>query len=183
MTELLIRPVRQADFNAISRIYAEAVETTSANWEWTAPDTDELLQRYLDLKEGGYPYIAGELSGEIIGYAYASPFKMREGYQWVVENSVYIHPDHFGFGYGSALLTALIDICTAQAYRQMLAVIGSSENTASIRLHEKHGFKLMGKAPGIGWKHERWQDWLLMGRPLGAGSSAPPTEIIRESAT
>ncbi|MCI5044112.1 MAG: N-acetyltransferase family protein [Aquisalinus sp.] len=182
MTEVMIRPVKQSDFDAISRIYAEAVETTTANWEWKAPSADELLRRYLELREKAYPYIVGEVAGELIGYAYASPFNLREGYQWVVEDSVYIHPDHFGRGHGSVLLAALIEICTAQSYRHMLAVIGSSDNTASIKLHEKNGFDVMGKVPGIGWKLDNWQDWVLMARPLGLGTSAPPTDIIRSIA-
>jgi L-amino acid N-acyltransferase YncA len=74
------------------------------------------------------------------------------------------------------LMQALIDACEARGYRQMIAVIGEPTNTASIRLHEKFGFTLIGIFRGIAWKHGRWLDTVQMQRTLGAGTDAPPQD-------
>ena len=83
-------------------------------------------------------------------------------------------PVRSGRGVGFALLSALIERCTALGYRQMLAVIGDSGNVASIRLHEKAGFRKVGLLPSVGFKLGRWVDAVLMQRPLGAGDSGLP---------
>jgi phosphinothricin acetyltransferase len=72
------------------------------------------------------------------------------------------------------LLPRLIERCEQAGFRLMVAVIGDSANLASIRLHERSGFRHAGLLPAIGWKHGRWLDSVLMVRPLGPGSGEPP---------
>jgi phosphinothricin acetyltransferase len=79
-----------------------------------------------------------------------------------------------GRGIGRHLLEALIRECEARDLRQMIAVIGDSGNVASIRLHERCGFRLAGTLFGVGHKHGRWLDSVLMQRALGAGETTPP---------
>ncbi len=89
------------------------------------------------------------------------------GYGNTIEDSVYVAPEAQGHGIGRALLAALIERCTADGFRQMIAVIGDTGNTASIRLHQSLGFAPVGTFSAVGWKHGRWLDSVLMQRPLG----------------
>jgi phosphinothricin acetyltransferase len=92
-----------------------------------------------------------------------------------VENSIYLRPDEAGRGTGSALLTALIDACGARGFRQMIGIVGDSANTASVRLHQRHGFRLVGTFRSVGFKHGQWLDTVLLQRELGPGDTTPPT--------
>ena len=110
----------------------------------------------------------------VAGYASYGVWRAKSGYRHTVENSVYVAPDRQGQGIGLALLPRLIERCEALGFRLMVAVIGDSANLASIRLHERCGFKHAGLLPAIGWKHGRWLDSVMMVRPLGPGASQPP---------
>lgn len=109
-----------------------------------------------------------------MGYAYAGAYRPRPAYRFSVENSVYVTPDAQGKGVGSALLSELLQRCGALGYRQVIAVIGDSENHASIRLHEKHGFRHAGGLKSIGFKFGRWVDSVIMQRAIGEGDSSLP---------
>lgn len=122
----------------------------------------------------GWPWLVAEATDQtLLGYAYATQFRDRAAYRFVCEDSIYIRDDARGQGVGKGLLAALIDCCTAQGFRQMIAVIGGAE-PASQALHASLGFALAGRLSGIGRKHGRWLDTLYMQRPLGAGSDQPP---------
>jgi phosphinothricin acetyltransferase len=79
-----------------------------------------------------------------------------------VEDSVYVHPDYLGRGLGRELLARLIEDCRRQGARQMVAIIGDSANVASIRLHERLGFRRVGVLEGVGYKFDRWIDSVIM---------------------
>ena len=170
----LIRAATEADIPAIGAIYAAEVRDFVNTYEYDAPDQAEMLRRMRAVLDGGYPYLAAELDGDVVGYAYAGSFRSRAAYRWVVENSVYVATDAQGRGVGAALLQALIDACEARGFRQMVAVIGEPTNAASIKLHERFGFRHIGTFPGIAWKQQRWLDTVFMQRALGAGNAEPP---------
>ena len=109
-----------------------------------------------------------------MGYAYAGNWRPRPAYKFSVEDSIYIDKDAVGQGVGKALLPALIEQCTALGRRQMVAVIGDSAQTPSIRLHAACGFEMVGTLKNIGFKFGRWLDTVLMQRELGVGSAEPP---------
>jgi len=166
----LVRAAAQADIPEITAIYAAEVRDCVNTYEYDAPDEAEMLRRMQDILAGGYPYLVAELDGQVAGYAYASGFRARIGYRFTVENSVYVARGRQGRGIGMGLLDRLIVECESRGFRQMVAVIGEAANTASIRLHERHGFRHVGTFPGIGLKHGRWLDTVFMQRPLGAGA-------------
>ena len=172
----LVRAAREDDLPALTEIYAHHVLHGLASFELDPPDTAEMARRYAHVISLGLPYLVAELGGRICGYAYAAPYRARPAYRFTVENSVYIHPDCVGNGIGSALLPALIAACEKAGYRQMVAVIGDSENRPSIRLHEKFGFERVGLLPAVGWKFDRWVDSVLMQRALGGGAGDQPEE-------
>jgi L-amino acid N-acyltransferase YncA len=174
MSDISIRPATPADIPAITRIYAHAVRNGTASFELEPPDEAEMTARLRTLLEGGYPYLVAESGGALLGYAYAGPYRARPAYRFSVENSVYVAPEAHRRGIGRMLLARLIADCEARGYRLMIAVIGDSAQTPSIELHRAAGFRLVGAFEGVGYKFDRWLDTVLMQRPLGKGSSAPP---------
>lgn len=170
-----IRDAGAADIAAIAAIYAVEVTDFVNTYEYEVPDEAEMQRRMQDILARGFPYLVAEVDGQVAGYAYANTYRSRIAYQWTVENSVYVDARFQGLGVGSALLQALIDACTTLGYRQMVAVIGEPTNTASIRLHERFGFQLVGVFRGLGRKHGRWLDTVQMQRALGDGADAAPS--------
>lgn len=170
-----VRPAVDADIEDIADIYAHHVRHGRASFETEPPDGSEMRRRYEAITQQGYPYLAATRDGVLVGYAYASAYRPRAAYRDTVENSVYLRADEAGRGTGSALLAALIAACAERGFRQMVAVVGDSANTPSIRLHERHGFRLVGTLRAVGYKHGQWLDTVLLQRELGAGDTTPPT--------
>ena len=176
-SDLTIRPADEGDLPAITAIYDEAVRTGTASYEVDPPGLAEMTRRWRGLVSNDFPYLAATRGGELIGYAYAGPFRPRPAYRFSVEDSIYIAPHAQQAGVGRFLLSKLIVLCEAKGFRQMIAVIGDgSEGSGSVRLHRALGFRDVGTFKAAGFKFGRWLDTMLMQRPLGPGSSALPTE-------
>ena len=166
-----IRDATLDDVDAMTSIYAHHVMSGNGSFEETPPDTAEMAARLKSREQSGHPTLVYEnLNGDVIGFAYAGVHKARSAYRHTVEDSVYVDPAHAGQGIGFQLMTALIDRCTALGYHQMMAVIGDSGNVGSIKLHEKLGFRMIGTAKGIGYKHGQWLDVVYMQLSLNADS-------------
>ncbi|MBM3573412.1 MAG: N-acetyltransferase family protein [Alphaproteobacteria bacterium] len=178
----ILRPAAAGDFARIAEIYGHHVAHGLASFEEVAPGAAELADRHAAIAQRGLPYLVAERAGLIIGYAYAGPYRPRSAYRYTVEDSVYLAPEAARRGIGRLLLGAVIAYCTERGYRQMVAVIGDSANTASIGLHKSQGFRLVGIVEGCGFKLGRWVDSVVMQRPLGPGNGAPPGSLrkIRE---
>lgn len=174
MTTLAIRDSTREDMQDVQRIYAHHVATGLASFEEEPPSEDEIARRRADVLGRDLPYLVAERAGRIVGYSYASPYRARSAYRYTVENSVYVDHAEVRGGVGSALLSALIGRCAAGPWRQMIAVIGDSANRASIRVHERAGFQMIGTLPAVGFKLGRWVDSVLMQRALGEGDRTAP---------
>jgi phosphinothricin acetyltransferase len=173
---LQVRAAREADLRAVTAIYAHHVLTGVASFEIEPPDEAEMGRRRADVLARGLPFFVAERAAEVIGFAYAAPYRARPAYRYTVEDSVYVHNGHVGHGVGATLLAVLIAACERAGCRQMVAVIGDSANQASIKLHERCGFALMGLLPATGYKFGRWVDSVLMQRALGEGDGSLPVE-------
>ncbi len=169
-----LRPASLTDIPAITAIYDHAVRHGTASFELEPPTEAEMTRRMQAVLDGKFPYLAAEIDGKLAGYAYASLYRTRPAYRFTVENSVYVAPDMHRRGIGKALLQRLIDECTARGYRQMIAVIGDSDQSASIGVHKACGFEPAGNLKSIGWKFGRWLDTPLMQRALGDGAKTKP---------
>lgn len=170
-----IRPARPDDLTRITAIYAHAVTSGTASYELEPPSQDEMAARFGVLEAGGFPYLVAEDRGAVAGYAYAGPFRPRRAYRFMVEDSIYIAPDAQGRGLGRLLLARLVEECTTLGFRQITAVIGDgARNLASVRLHERAGFRHAGTLEGSGYKHGRWLDTVFMQLALNGGAGAPP---------
>jgi len=167
---MLIRDARPEDAAALAAIYADAVLNGFGTFEEVPPSPEEMEARRARAAGYALPYLVAEIDGAIAGFAYAAPFRLRAAYRFTVEDSVYIHPDSKGRGVGKALLSGVIDRCTAMGLRQVVAVIGDSANHGSIGLHRALGFQPAGVLPALGWKHGRWVDVVMMTLALNGGS-------------
>src|SRR6202051_5259045 len=135
MNDVSIRAATTADIAAITRIYAHAVDYGTASFELKPPDEPEMTRRQQALLARNFPYIVAELAGAVAGYAYAGPYRDRRAYEWCVEDSLYIAPELHRRGIGRLLLTRLVAESEARGFRQMIAVIRDSANTASVAGH------------------------------------------------
>jgi phosphinothricin acetyltransferase len=159
---VVIRASRDSDVPAITEIYRRNVIEGTGSFEIIAPDEGEISRRRDDILRRGCPWLVAEIDGAVVGYAYAGPFRAREAYRFTVEDSVYVMPESFRQGVGRLLLDRLIDECRRGGYKQLLALIGDSRNTGSIRVHEACGFQHCGVMKSVGVKFDRWLDVVVM---------------------
>jgi phosphinothricin acetyltransferase len=172
---VLVRSSRGGDVDAMLAIYRQhirgGVETGVDNGGATEPE--DLHQRRKNLYNHRLPHLVATWRGEIVGYAYAVPFRKRPAYRYTAKHSIYVHHEHLGRGVGRQLLPDLIDACAAAGFRQMIGYI-DADNTASLAIHEKFGFSRVGLLPAVAYRFGRWADTVMVQRSLGAGSTAPP---------
>ena len=176
MSSLEIRPAVVADLPAITEIYEHAVRFGTATFELVPPDLAEMRRRFGTIVDGGFHYFVAALEGRAVGYAYAAPYRLRPAYRFTVEDSVYLQPAIHRRGIGRLLLQRLIAECEALGFRQMIAVVGDSANAASIGVHSKCGFEMIGTHPNVGFKFGRWLDIVMMQLALGEGATTVPTD-------
>lgn len=178
-----IRLALPADAAAIREIYAPIVRDTHISFEYAVPDTTEIAARILNTLRQ-YPWLVCGIEGRLAGYAYASAFRAREAYQWTAETTVYVHADFRRRGLARALYRSLLALLMAQGYLNAIGVI-SLPNEASVRAHEKLGFRKIGIIERAGFKAGSWHDtgwWQYPLRPP-SDSAAPPLPIARLAQT
>ena len=171
MTERRVRDATSADAPACAAIYEPYVTGTSITFETQAPDADEMARRIAAAQQA-YAWLVLEDDGQVVGYAYAGPFKARAAYRWSCEVSVYLDLDRRGKGGGRLLYEALLERLEARGYR-MAAAGMTQPNEASGRLHAALGFEPVGTFRDIGWKHGRWHDVTWVQRRLGDPTAHP----------
>lgn len=170
----MIRQATVEDAAAILGIYAPVVRESVATFELEPPSVEEVARRIAEVSER-YPWLAFEVSGEVVGYAYAAAYHPRPAYDWTCEVSVYVGEAARGTGAGKALLRELLARLTEAGYVNAIARI-ALPNDASVSLFESHGFDHIGTARGVGYKLGRWVDvdeWQLELAPRVAGPARP----------
>jgi len=146
----LPREAIEADLPAITAIYGHHVETSLGTFEEIPPGIDEMTSRWRRTRERQLPYLVVERDGAVRGFSHAGPYRARSAYRHTLEDSVYVDPGWLRRGLASLLLEELIARCAGLGYRQMVAVIGGSDNAGSIRLHENCDFREVGILRDIG---------------------------------
>jgi phosphinothricin acetyltransferase len=169
-----IRPLRPADLPEVQAIYAHHVLNGTGTFEEVPPSVEEIAERVEHVTGQGWPWLVGEDSSGVLGYCYFTQFRPRAAYRCCAENAVYVRHDVRGQGVGKALVAELIDVAVAGGFRQMIAVIGDSENVGSIGVHASLGFQRVGTLRGVGWKFGRWLDTVYMQLALGEGDETDP---------
>lgn len=170
----LIRPSRDEDLDAITRIYGHHVLHGTGTFETTPPTVAEMTTRRADVLGKGLPWLVAEDDGQVLGFAYGNWFKPRPAYRFSVEDSIYMDPSAHRKGLGRALLAELLAVLERTGTRKVMAVIGDSNNAGSIGVHRALGFEMVGVVQTCGWKFDRWLDIVMMQKTLGAGDSTPP---------
>lgn len=165
MSDVVFRPFAWSDIPAIAAIYRPYVEDTVITFETEPPTETEMAERFGKLVALGHPLIIAELDGRTVGYAYASFYRPRAAYRFTCEDSIYLAQDVVGQGIGGRLLEELMRQSLAYGFKQMIAVI-TAERANSVRLHEKAGFRHVGRYDAVGYKFDRWLDIVHMQKAL-----------------
>jgi phosphinothricin acetyltransferase len=166
MEQLRIRSAGQADLAEIAAIYAPYVTATVVTFETEVPSAEAWNDRFRTVTEAGLPFLVAELDGAVVGYAYCGPWKTRPAYRYTAEDSIYLAPRARGRGLGGRLLDRLITTAGAAGLRELLAVIADTGDPASAALHRSRGFVDAGRLTGVGHKHDRWLDTMILQRSL-----------------
>lgn len=169
MGEVHVRDATEADLATIAAIYAYETSYTYSTFE-----TEERpLQAWRHKLHGHYPFLVAEEADAtgttVLGYAYASEFRDRPAYHRTVETSVYLDREARGRGVGSLLYAALLTRLGDAGFHTALALI-ALPNDASVRLHQRSGFELVGTMREVGDKQERMIDVGVYQRMLSATS-------------
>lgn len=171
-----VRDAQESDMAVVQAIYAHHVLHGLATFELVPPTVDDMRSRRAAVLALGLPYLVASIGERVVGYSYATAYRPRPAYRHTIEDSIYVQDGMAGKGVGTALLAQLIARCEMGPWRQMIAVIGNSENAGSIALHAAHGFQPVGTFKSAGFKFGRWVDSVLMQRALGAGDTTLPDD-------
>ncbi|ATQ77132.1 phosphinothricin acetyltransferase [Massilia violaceinigra] len=154
---LNIRDAGADDAAAIVAIYNHYILTTSISFEEESVSEEVMAGRISDIQQAGLPFLAMTEGDTVIGYAYATKWRVRRAYRFAVESSIYLAPELGGKGHGATLYKALL---ARLAQGEVHMVIGgvAQPNEASVALHEKLGFKKVAHFSEVGFKFGRWID-------------------------
>ena len=161
---MMIRPALPFDAEAIARIYNYYILNTVITFEEQVVAPQTIAERLQEVRAAGLPWLVAESSGTLVGYAYASMWKDRSAYRYSVESTVYLDPAALRVGFGSGLYAALLDSLRRQNVHVVIGGV-ALPNEASIRLHEKFGFRKVAHFEEVGFKFGRWVDvgyWQLI---------------------
>jgi phosphinothricin acetyltransferase len=161
-----IIPATPDDLVACQVIYAHHVLYGTGTFEEVPPSLEMLTMRYETILAAGYSWLVAQDDSGCLGFAYYGPFRARPAYRYTVEDSIYVRDQAQGRGVGRALLAAVMASAASAGYKQMLALIGDSENFSSIGLHASQGFREVGRIYDVGFKFNRWLDVVTMQRAL-----------------
>lgn len=158
-----IRPATAPDCIDVAAIYKHYVDNTVITFDYDAPTAADWKVQRADLHAAQLPFlVAVDEANVVVGFAYAGQYRVKRAFDWTVENTIYLSPEHTGQGYGKALLSALLDAVANSPARRIIAVIAAIEGTGSVALHAKAGFTEVGRLKRAGFKHGIWVDCILM---------------------
>jgi len=170
---IAIRPATEADLPAINAIYNHEIEHGVATWD-TAPWTLAARQDWFAGHDALTPIIVAEHAGRVAGFAYATLMSKKHGWRFTREDTIYVAPEFHGQRVGERLLGALLECLRDLGVRLVVASITSS-NTASLNLHRKFGFEVMGEMRNAGFKLGEWRNTTYMQVDLGEPPADRPT--------
>lgn len=186
MSDIIIRTASVEDAEALLAIYAPYVTGTAITFEYEIPSVAEFASRIRKVLTR-YPYLVAEQDGELIGYAYVSPFKTRAAYDWSVETSIYVRMDQKRKGIGKLLYERLEEILQKQGILNVNACIGYPQvedehlTKDSVLFHEKLGYTMVGEFHKCGYKFNRWYNMVWMEKMIGEHVEDQPKIIPFEA--
>lgn len=156
MSAITVRDATDRDAAALMAIYNHEVQNSTATLDMETR-TLEAQAQWLRARRGANPVVVAERNGEVLGFASLSPFRERAAYRTTVENSIYVHRDAHGQGVGTILLTALVERARLHGYHSVIARV-AGDNPASVALHQRLGYEIVGTEREVGRKFGRWLD-------------------------
>ena len=183
---ICVRPATAEDAEQLLEIYtpfviSEDSSLSNVSFELEAPDVEEFRQRIHDIS-AQFPYLVGEVQGQILGYVYCHPYRERLAYQWAVEVTIYLAPAGQGKGLGRVLYEAMENILRLQGITMLYSCI-TVGNDHSIKMHEALGYRLIGTFTNSGYKNGQWLDTVWLEKQLQECPSKPaPIKGWRELA-
>ena len=171
-----VRLARLDDAEAIRAIYNREVTTSTVTFDLVPRSAGE-QRAWLRARSGAHAVVvAADGSGQVVGFGSLSPYRDRPAYRTTVEDSVYVHHEHRGSGVGGVLLEELLAVAGRHGFHTVIArVVGHHQ--ASIALHRRHGFTMVGIEREVGRKFGRWLDVAVLQRLLdddGPSAASPP---------
>ena len=152
-----IRDANARDAAAIAAIYNPFVRNSAISFEEAEVSADAMQDRMADVQAANLPWLVACVNDVVIGYAYATKWRVRHAYRFSVETSVYIDGAQSGLGRGTALYTAFLQRLRLAGCH--LAIGGIAlPNVASVALHEKMGYRKAAHFEEVGFKFGRWHD-------------------------
>ena len=171
-----IRAARPDDVPEIQAIYAHHVLHGAGTFDEAPPSIEEVRARFDAVIARGWTWLVATDETGVLGYAYFNQIRDRSAYRYTAEDSIYVREDVRGQGVGKALVARVLEEAERAGFRQMVAVIGDSENVGSIGMHASLGFQRVGILRASGLKFGRWVDTVYMQRALGHGDASLPDE-------
>ena len=164
---IISEKINNIDLIKALKIYNYYIANSFANFEEKGLSSNEFKKKYKKIKSNKLPFILAKKNNDVVGLAFVNNFREKSGYRYTFEHSIYINPDFISQGYGSIVLKELIKFCRKnKKIKNLIAVIGGSNNIASIKVHEKNGFKYIGTIKKIGYKKNKWIDSVYMQKKL-----------------
>ncbi|MFD6090855.1 GNAT family N-acetyltransferase [Oerskovia sp. NPDC060338] len=168
-----VRPATREDLPAITEIAAHYVLHTVTTFNTEPLPLTGWEERWESLRAARRPFlVVAAASGpglpdDVAGFAYVGAWRERPAYAATGEDTIYLAPGAEGQGLGRSLLTTLLDEAQRAGIREIVAVVSDADSPASVILHEKLGFRHVGRLERVGFKHGRWLDTVLLQRSLG----------------
>ncbi|KAL5494966.1 hypothetical protein ACEPAI_428 [Sanghuangporus weigelae] len=174
-----IRDADEADLPGMLEILNEQVATNTALLRDDPFDLEDRRKWMRDTKHAGFPIFVAVPSNadspspspSVLGFAYYSTFRPREGYRFTAENTIYVHKSIRGGKIGTTLMERLLSFARDQGKVHALVGVITASNADSIRFHERFGFVDVGTMREVGYKFGEWQDVTFMQLILSGGPS------------
>jgi len=166
-----IRLAEQKDSEAIREIYNHEVRNSTATFDLVERSTKE-QEDWLNERSGAFSVLVAVMSNKIVGFASLSPYKARAAYRTTVEDSIYVNEEFRNQGIAGKLLSHLLEVAESSGFHSVIARIGGA-NEASIALHQRFDFEIVGTEKEIGRKFGKWQDVVVMQTILNVGGPEP----------
>ena len=165
--EISVRVARESDLAQVQDIYNYYVKNSVVTFDVDQLKLEDWVEKFRWLSGLELPFLVAESpSGQILGFAYAAPWRQKAAYRRTVEDSIYLRPAAIGKRIGSNLMEALIEHSKKAGVKEIVAVISDKGAEASIALHESHGFVSQGHLAKVGYKFGRWLGTVLLQKSL-----------------
>ncbi len=165
--KILSKKISKNNLKTGLEIYNYFIMNSFSNFEEKKLTYKSFLNLYKKICYKKLPFIVAKKNKKVIGIAFVNKFREKSGYRFTYEHSIYVDHEYSNLGYGTLILKELIKLCKKNKnIKNLIAVIGGSDNIGSIKIHKKNGFKLIGTLKRIGFKKNKWVDSVYMQKKI-----------------